>query len=159
VPAEQLRVLVAPTASLAGSIQIAARSIETGLHKLHHLGFDLGKLRIATGLCPIAPPTSSDWQSIGLTNDFMMFGAQVWLAVGECEDQELADLAQRVPASASEGYGKRFLEILEEKGGFYNVDPGIFAPAEITLANLSNGHCFHGGKREDERLGALLVGG
>src|SRR6266571_601618 len=40
----QLTFVVAPTASLAGGVQIAARILETGLHKMDTLGFDLKKL-------------------------------------------------------------------------------------------------------------------
>ena len=47
VDPSRLTLLVAPTASQAGSIQIAGRSVETALHKLHELGFDLS--RVASG--------------------------------------------------------------------------------------------------------------
>ena len=36
---EQLTLLVAPTASQAGTIQVVARSVETAMHKLFELGF------------------------------------------------------------------------------------------------------------------------
>ena len=42
-----LTLLVAPTASQTGSIQIVARSVETALHKLHELGFDLARVESA----------------------------------------------------------------------------------------------------------------
>ena len=57
VKPDKLAILVAPTSSLAGSVQIAARSIETGLHKLHTLGFDLCMVSGGMGRCPIAAPT------------------------------------------------------------------------------------------------------
>src|SRR6516164_1414183 len=41
VPASGLTFAVAPTASLAGGVQVVARSIETGLHKMDTLGFDV----------------------------------------------------------------------------------------------------------------------
>ena len=55
VKPEQLTLLIAPTASLVGSVQIAARSAETGLHKLVELGFDVRRVTAAFGLCPLAP--------------------------------------------------------------------------------------------------------
>src|SRR5207248_1095443 len=39
--AERLTLLVAPTTSLAGTTQVVARSVETALHKLHELKFDV----------------------------------------------------------------------------------------------------------------------
>ena len=41
VSPDRLFLLVAPTASLVGSVQIAARIVETGLHKMHEVGFDI----------------------------------------------------------------------------------------------------------------------
>src|SRR5207244_1198556 len=41
---DRLTFVVAPTASLAGGVQIAARILETGLHKMDALGFDLKKV-------------------------------------------------------------------------------------------------------------------
>ena len=62
---ENLAILAAPTSSLAGSVQIAARSVETALHKLHHLGFDIRKVVDAVGRCPLSPPTGDDFTSLG----------------------------------------------------------------------------------------------
>ena len=41
VSPSEVTLLVAPTASLPGSIQIVARSVETALHKMFEIGFDL----------------------------------------------------------------------------------------------------------------------
>ncbi len=41
---DRLTLLAAPTASLAGTVQIVARSVETALHKLHEVGFDLARV-------------------------------------------------------------------------------------------------------------------
>jgi methenyltetrahydromethanopterin cyclohydrolase len=38
---ESLTLLVAPTASLVGSVQVAARTVETGLHKMVEIDFDV----------------------------------------------------------------------------------------------------------------------
>src|SRR3989441_1042869 len=40
----QLTFVAAPTASLAGGVQIAARILETGLHKMDTLGFDVKQI-------------------------------------------------------------------------------------------------------------------
>src|SRR5205823_5262458 len=41
LPVSKITLLAAPAASLAGNIQVVARSLETALHKLHELKFDL----------------------------------------------------------------------------------------------------------------------
>src|SRR5437773_1597990 len=45
----QLTFVVAPTASLAGGVQIVARILETGLHKLDTLGFDVNQIVSGSG--------------------------------------------------------------------------------------------------------------
>ena len=50
----QLTFVVAPTASLAGGVQISARILETGLHKMETLGFDVRRVVSAMGTAPIA---------------------------------------------------------------------------------------------------------
>jgi methenyltetrahydromethanopterin cyclohydrolase len=158
VDPKNMALIISPTSSLAGSAQIAARSVETGLHKLHQLGFDLRRVVSGMGRCPLAPPTSSDLDSLGKTNDMVMFGSQVWFSVKGVQDGELEDLAQRVPAAASPGYGEPFLQTLKKAGGFYAIDPGLFAPAEITMVNIDSGRVFHAGCIDQIRLPYALKG-
>ncbi len=155
----QLAMIIAPTSSLAGSVQIAARSVETALHKLHQLGFDVRKVVSGVGVCPIAPPSGDDLISLGKTNDAMMFGSRVWLAVDGIEDEELNEWVKKIPASSSPGYGEPFLETLKKAGDFYKIDPGLFAPAEITLSNLSSGKVMHAGEQDIPRLIKSVLGG
>ncbi len=158
VKEEYLAVLVAPTSSLGGSTQIAARSLETGLHKLHHLGFDLRKAASGMGRCPVAAPTSDDLTSLGKTNDMVMFASSVWLSVKETTDQELSELVKALPSGTSPSYGEPFLQTLKKAGGFYNIDPGLFAPAEATLVNVDSGKVFHAGQVDQVRLAQALKG-
>jgi methenyltetrahydromethanopterin cyclohydrolase len=153
-----LGLVIAPTSCLSGSAQIAARSIETGLHKVQQLGFDLHKVKNGTGKCPIAPPTGDDKCSLGKTNDVVLFGCQVWLSVQDVPDSELEALVQKIPSSTSPSYGEPFLDLLKKSGGFYGIDPGLFAPAEITITNLSSGNVFHAGKVDEPRLRKSLFG-
>src|SRR5262249_36106639 len=44
LPANKITLLAAPAASIAGNMQVVARSLETALHKLHELNFDLGQI-------------------------------------------------------------------------------------------------------------------
>ena len=86
-----LTILFAPTASLAGSVQIAARVVETALHKLHELKFDVNRVVSGFGSCPLPPVARKDPDAIGRTNDAVLYGGQVELLV-EGEDDELAEL-------------------------------------------------------------------
>jgi methenyltetrahydromethanopterin cyclohydrolase len=156
VDPKNLVILVAPTSCLSGSVQIAARSLETGLHKLHQLGFDLSKIKSGMGRCPISAPTGDDFTALGRTNDMVFFAAQVWMAVTKTEDTQLAEIAAKMPSCSSPAYGKPFLEILKQAGDFYAIDPGLFAPAEVTLTSIETGHIYHGGGMDAARLKQVM---
>ena len=86
---------VAPTASVAGGVQIVARVIETGLHKMDTLGFDVTRVRSAIGTAPLPPVAKNDLRAIGRTNDCILYGGQARYLV-DAADEELAALAERL---------------------------------------------------------------
>ena len=141
-----LTMAVAPTASLAGGVQIVARSIETGLHKMDTLGFDVRKVVSAIGTAPLPPVAKSDMRAIGRTNDSVLYGAQARYTI-LADDDELASLAERLPSSSSADYGTPFYDIFKRyDNDFYKIDPLLFSPAEVWLTSVSSGRTFHGGQ-------------
>lgn len=148
-----LYVIVAPTNSVVGSVQISGRVVETGIHKLSELGFDTKKIRYACGVAPIAPIHPNSAKAMGRTNDVILAAGRVYLTVGASEDDNLPELIARVPSSSSKDYGKPFHQIFKAAGyDFYKIDPGLFAPAEITINDMSTGKSFHAGKVDVELL-------
>lgn len=150
VDPDRVILLVAPTASLSGNMQIIARSVETALHKLFELGFDVTCIESACGSAPIAPVAKDDLTGIGRTNDAILYGGQVTLWVNG-DDDPIREIGPKVPSSASAASGKPFLEVFEEAGrDFYKIDPHLFSPAEILIQNVQTGNVFHfGAIRED----------
>ncbi|MGC4003195.1 MAG: methenyltetrahydromethanopterin cyclohydrolase [Pirellulales bacterium] len=139
VPSNGLTLLVAPTASVAGGVQIVARSVETAMHKLHELGFDLALIESGYGFAPLPPPAKSDLAAIGRTNDAILYGGETHLYV-RCDDDLLAEFGPRVPSSASADYGRPFEEIFTGyDGDFYKIDPHLFSPAVVVFHNLKTG--------------------
>ena len=126
----RLTVLIAPTASLVGSVQVSARVVETALHKLHELGFDVNRIRHGWGAAPLAPVAGGDLAAIGRTNDCILYGGRVHLTV-DATDEELADVVARLPSSASRDFGRPFIEIYRQYGDFYQIDPLLFSPAQV----------------------------
>jgi methenyltetrahydromethanopterin cyclohydrolase len=146
VPASALTLLMAPTASVAGGVQIAARVVETALHKLHELDFDVRRVVAGFGSCPLPPVAGDDMAAIGRTNDAVLYGGTVHLRL-EGADDELADLAARLPSSASDAFGTPFKELLEAAGwNFYDIDPMLFSPAVVALTSAESGRTFAGGE-------------
>jgi methenyltetrahydromethanopterin cyclohydrolase len=152
----QLTFVVAPTASLAGGVQISARIVETGLHKMETLGFDVRRVVSALGTAPLPPVAKDDLKAIGRTNDCILYGGQARFTV-RAGDAELEQLAAQVPASASRDYGTPFYEIFQRYGGdFYKIDPLLFSPGEVWLTSNETGKTFHAGRLNPEVLEASL---
>jgi len=156
VTPDRLTFAIAPTASLAGGVQVVARVIETGLHKMDALGFDVTKVVSATGTAPLAPLAKSDIRAVGRTNDCVLYGGQARYTV-RAEDEELARLADRLPASTSADYGTPFYDIFKRyDNDFYKIDPMLFSPAEVWLTSVASGRTFHAGRLDPGVLRASL---
>lgn len=146
IPAAALTLVIAPTASIAGGVQIVARVLETGLHKMDTIGFDVRRVVSAFGSAPRPPIARSDVRAIGRTNDCILYGGQARYVV-RAEDDELADLAERLPATTSPDYGTPFYDIFKRyDNDFYKIDPMLFSPAEVSLASLTSGRTFNAGR-------------
>jgi methenyltetrahydromethanopterin cyclohydrolase len=140
-----LTIAIAPTASIAGGVQVVARVLETGLHKMETLGFDVRRVASAMGTAPLPPTARSDMRAIGRTNDCVLYGGQARYTV-RASDEDLEALATRLPASASRDYGTPFYEIFKRyDNDFYKIDPLLFSPAEVWLTSATTGRTFHGG--------------
>src|SRR6184192_136682 len=155
--AAQLTLVVAPTASLAGGVQIAARILETGLHKMDTLGFDLKKIVSGIGTAPLPPVAKNDLRAIGRTNDCILYGGQARYTV-QADEAELAELVPKIPASASKDYGTPFYDIFKRyNSDFYKIDPLLFSPAEVWLTSVQSGKTYHAGHVNPEVLRASLL--
>ena len=153
----QLTFVVAPTASLAGGVQIAARILETGLHKMDTLGFDVTKVVSGMGTAPLPPVAKNDLQAIGRTNDCILYGGQARYTVN-ADDAELTALVPKIPAAASKDYGTPFYEIFKRyDGDFYKIDPLLFSPAEVWLTSVGSGKTYHAGHVNPDVLRASLL--
>ncbi len=147
-----LTLLVAPTASLVGSIQIAARIVEVPLLKLHNLGFDTRQIRCGWGACPLPPVAADDARAMGCANDAILYGGQAHFLV-EGSFEAIEALLPRVPASAAAGYGLPFYDLMRAVNfDFYQLDPLIFGPAAVSFNSLSTGRTLHAGQLNPEVL-------
>ncbi len=153
VKPNNLYVLVASTSSLAGSIQISCRIAETGIHRLHTLHFPLDKIINAAGVCPIAPVHPDPTIMMGRTNDVLIYAGETFYVVDFDDEEELKSFIEKAPSSKSPSYGKPFYEIFKEAGyDFYKIDPGLFAPAKITVYNRKTGNTLASGSVNIEVL-------
>ncbi len=146
VSVASVTLLAAPTASIAGGVQVVARSVETAMHKLAELKFDLTRIQSAHGSAPLPPVARNDLAAIGRTNDAVLYGARVVLFVTG-DDESLEQIGPQVPSSSSRDHGDPFSAIFARYNhDFYAVDPLLFSPAEVVFQNLETGrsHAFGG---------------
>jgi methenyltetrahydromethanopterin cyclohydrolase len=142
---ENLILLTAPTASIVGSIQIAARVVETGMHKMMETGFDITCITSGFGVCPIAPIAENDLKAIGRTNDAVLFGGKAWYTAN-CGAGPIEKVIDKLPSSASADYGTPFYDLFKRYDfDFYKIDPMLFSPAEISINDTKSGKSFRAG--------------
>jgi methenyltetrahydromethanopterin cyclohydrolase len=152
LPPAKITLMAAPASSLAGTIQVVARSLETALHKLFQLQFDLSQVVAGFGTAPLPPVAADEMAAIGRTNDAILYGGQVTIWV-RADDGLLADMGPRVPASASSDHGAPFAAIFERyQRDFYKIDPMLFSPAQIVFHNLATGRSHVFGRIEPDVL-------
>ena len=153
----QITIAIAPTSSLAGGVQVVSRILETALHKMESLGFDVRRVVSGIGTAPMPPVARDDLHAIGRTNDCILYGGQAHFTV-RADDDELSQLAATLPASASHDYGTPFYEIFNRYGGdFYKIDKMLFSPGEVWLTSDTSGRTFHGGKLAPDVLRTSLL--
>lgn len=154
---EKLTLLVAPAGSLAGTVQVVARSVETALHKLHALKFDMTQVVSGYGTAPLPPVAAEEVTAIGRTNDAILYGGRVTLWV-RADDEVIDAIGPQVPSSGSKDHGSLFAELFARYGDFYQIDPLLFSPAEVTFVNLKTGRARTFGKCEPGLLRKSFFG-
>jgi len=147
VKPENLYLAVASSSSVAGSVQISARIVETGMHKFHTLGFDIKTVKYGFGVCPIAPLHPDPMVMLGKTNDMLLYGGSTFYIVDYPDESKLLSYVNSSPSSASKDYGKSFTELVSQVGVefLFKLDPNVFAPAVVVVNNFRTGSILKAG--------------
>ena len=148
----RLTIIVTPTSSLAGGVQVVGRVLEVAMHKAHALHFPLENIVDGSGSAPICPPHPDFIKAMGRTNDAILFAGQVHIFV-KGDDAAAEKLANELPSSTSKDYGKPFAEIFKAYDyDFFKVDAMLFSPASVIVTAVESGNSFHAGRLDDELL-------
>lgn len=140
--------VVAPTASIVGSIQVAGRCVETAIYKLNELGFDTKKIIAAIGCAPVPPVKNDSTKAMGCTNDATIYHGRISLTMNA---PEIVDYLEKIPSNTSTSYGKPFYDTFKEANfDFYQIDTSLFSPAEVVINELSAGAVYHVGMVNEE---------
>ena len=148
----KLTIIVTPTSSLAGNVQVVARVLEVAMHKAHALHFPLENIVDGSGSVPISPPHPDFVKAMGRTNDAILFAGQVHIFV-KGSDEAAKKLANELPSSTSKDYGKPFAEIFKQyEYDFFKIDPMLFSPASVIVTAVESGNSFRAGKLDNALL-------
>lgn len=157
VGADELTFIYAPTQSLVGTTQIAARALEVALHKVHELKFPLERVVEGMAAAPLAPPHPDFITAMGRTNDAIIYGGQAHLFVTGAATDARA-LAEKLPSEGSRDYGRPFAEIFKRvNGDFYAIDPMLFSAAQVSVTALDSGETFRAGHVDTKLLDASFA--
>lgn len=157
VAAEALTLVLTPTASLAGAVQVVGRVLEVGLHKAHELGFPLEAIVDGLGAAPLCPPSPDPLTAMGRTNDAIIFSGDLHLFVA-AGDEQAEGLAQALPSAGSADFGRPFAELFAAyEYDFYKVDKMLFSPARVAVTALESGRTFFGGELAPDLLHASFA--
>jgi methenyltetrahydromethanopterin cyclohydrolase len=152
VSPDKLTIIVTPTSSLAGCVQVVARVLEVAMHKAHALHFPLENIIDGSGSAPICPPHPNFVKAMGRTNDAILFAGQVHLFV-KGSDEAAEELAKNLPSSTSKDYGKPFAEIFKQyEYDFFKIDAMLFSPASVIVTAVDSGKSFRAGQLDNALL-------
>jgi methenyltetrahydromethanopterin cyclohydrolase len=149
---DKLTIIVTPTSSLAGGVQVVGRVLEVALHKAHALHFPLENIIDGSGSAPVCPPHPNFVKAMGRTNDSILFAGQVHLFV-KGSDEAAEKLANELPSSTSKDYGKPFADIFKAyEYDFFKIDAMLFSPASVIVTAVESGKSFRAGKLDNALL-------
>lgn len=152
VAPSKLTIIVTPTSSLAGGVQVVARVLEVAMHKAHALHFPLENIVDGSGFAPICPPHPNFVKAMGRTNDAILFAGQVHIFV-KGSDEDAQKLAQALPSSTSKDYGKPFADIFKAyEYDFFKIDAMLFSPASVIVTAVESGKTFRAGAIDNALL-------
>jgi len=146
VEPENVVMVMTTITSLAGMVQISGRIVETGLFRLDQLGLDPKKILYGVGYAPVMPVHTDGGVAMGRAEDALTYGGVTSFIVDE-KESILEEISKKAPSSNCKDYGKTSYEIYKAVDfDFTQIDPALFAPAEIMLSCAKTGKTFAAGK-------------
>lgn len=133
------------TASIPGSVTMAARAGELAVFRAFELGYDPLDILSVSARAPVAPVASDEETAIARTNDALAYGGQVHLTV-----ESDADLFSELPSNATDEYGTPFSDVFDSVDWeLHELPEQLFAPAQVTIDVVGGPTQVYGRVNED----------
>ncbi|MGV9168538.1 MAG: methenyltetrahydromethanopterin cyclohydrolase [Promethearchaeia archaeon] len=146
LPSNLYCVLV-PTASIVGSVQIAARTVEVGIYRLYKLGMKPSQFRSGYGVAPFRPKMDDDYLAMVASNECLAYGGRAHFFVTPEEDINLEEMVQEACSNYSESHGKSFSKLY--KDAKYNPNERnqrLFSPAQVSIMDINAEMIYRAGE-------------
>jgi methenyltetrahydromethanopterin cyclohydrolase len=154
IPVANLTVMVAPSASLVGSIQVCSRAFEQCIISLaRNTSFDISTILHGYGSAPVAPVIKDEVLAMGRINDALVYGGSGGMWLRHSDDDEVRRMTEGLPFSAQAGddYGKGYAEIYATYGhSLFNIPAPLDSPAKVMMTNMLTGNVFTAGKIDED---------
>lgn len=135
VPTSSVFLPTFSTASITGSVALAARAAELTAFRLSELGYDPLDMLTVTASAPVAPVAATDEVAMARTNDALAYGGRAHVTVDEPFDR-----FDDVPSTARSSFGAPFEAIFDEhEWDFYDLPAEVFGPAQVTVDVVGHG--------------------
>jgi methenyltetrahydromethanopterin cyclohydrolase len=135
VPTSSVLLPTFETASVTGSVTLAAGAGELAAFRLSELGYDPLDMLTVTASAPVAPVAGDEATAMARTNDALAYGGRVHMTV----DSGFGRFDE-VVSSAREEFDAPFAEVFEDYDwDFYEVPVEVFAPAQVTIDVVGEG--------------------
>jgi methenyltetrahydromethanopterin cyclohydrolase len=146
VKPENVYIVLTSTTSMSGMLQISGRVVEVGFFRLDLLGFDLTKVKYASGYAPIMPLHPDMGRAMGRAEDAITYGGIVNYVVDE-DEEVVKEIINKASSLAAPDYGRPSYDIYKSVDfDFTKIDPAIFAPAMVTITCSRTGGSFTAGE-------------
>ncbi|MCK4478208.1 methenyltetrahydromethanopterin cyclohydrolase [Candidatus Bathyarchaeota archaeon] len=147
-----LYLVLSPLSSMSGLVQVTGRSVENAMVKLRTLDYNVKNVKYACGIAPLPPLKSPKI----IPDDMLSYGSVVHLYIMPDEKTDLREIAKKMPSRTSKCYGRSFVELVKEHGGWRGIDIDLFAPAEIYINNLKTGEIYKFGDVNSSLLKTMV---
>lgn len=156
IPMANLTVIVAPSASLVGSVQVGSRAFEQCVISLaRNSSFDISTIVYGYGSAPVAPVIKDEVLAMGRINDALVYGGSGGMWLRHRDDEEVRRAAEGLPFSVQAGddYGKGYAEIYAAYGhSLFDIPARLDSPAKIMMSNMLTGSVFTAGAIDEDAI-------
>jgi methenyltetrahydromethanopterin cyclohydrolase len=145
VPESGVFLLPFRTASVAGSVSVAARAAELAVYRLFERGYDLADVATASASAPVPPVAGDERTAMARANDAVAYGGEVHLTL-----RADPEAPEALVAAAADEHGRPFADVFAEADWeFGAVSREAFAPARLTVDVVGGSTHAVGRRRED----------